>query len=367
MAIDRYTVMEPPAKLRKTAENPSSFKRPASAQAMARPALASGQQLRPPSRLMNGTTQSSTSRFASSTSAYKTNSTQNSYNKSLSQSSNQLPRGHSRSKSHVAGYRQLNSDQDQHGKAQQQASNGMVPFSISTFYQSVLKSASRHVSLGVSSKSDPTHKYHVCTQSCSAPADLPSSSMAYILEKEDESPEDSSLTSALQEKLVIRGDRSSMPHQERCKSTQEPYISNSANHVSLKPKFCGSSKRDGVTRKTKLPLSSPVKTPKSGLPPSKPSQTMARGKTPKKGPGPVTSPTKPLFLSKESNLTHPDWNDTGMESRIKMMETMFHALKGQMEGTSFERSSTKELIETMKMRSKLYILVLVFRLMKLNI
>lgn len=42
------------------------------------------------------------------------------------------------------------------------------------------------------------------------------------------------------------------------------------------------------------------------------------------------------------------------------MESMFHQLKGQMEGTSFDRNTQKELIETMKMRSRFcYVLLMI--------
>jgi hypothetical protein len=366
--LTKHIVAEPPAKLRKTAENISNVKRPASAQSMARPAASSNQQLRAPSRLMNGVSQTSTSRFASSTTGYRSNTTQNGYTKQLSQSTNQLPRSHARSKSHITGYRQPNASQDQVETAQQQSSNGMKPFTISSFYRQDFKSAPRHASVSVSSQPNRIHQHHhVSPRSCSAPAHLCPTSMVSIREIESGSSEDSSLASALQTGLFITN-CTSLSLEEKAKSgfSNKSRIIDSENHVSSQPEYSISPKQNGLTRGSRLPRLSPVKTRMLDIPPPSPLQTTVRRMSPKKGSGPTNSPTRPLFLSKDSNLTHPDWGDNGMEDRMKMMETMFHALKGQMEGTSFERSSTKELIDTMKMRSKLNIFLLNCPLTKLK-
>jgi hypothetical protein len=62
---------------------------------------------------------------------------------------------------------------------------------------------------------------------------------------------------------------------------------------------------------------------------------------------------KPLFLSKDSNLTQPiDWAGTAIENRLAAMEGLYEVMKSQMEGTTFERSSMKELMEQMRARSE---------------
>ena len=308
---------------------------------MARPGAASGQQLRPPSRVMNAGSQSSSSRLASSTSAYRTNSTQNGYNRPFSQSSNQVPRGHSRSKSHITGYRQSNNSQDQQGATQQQGTNGMKPFSISTFSQCISKSKSRSASLAVSIGAASSIECHVCPRSYSDPLPTRLSPVRSSARVQDESSEDSSLASAFQAKLVIR-----TSHPEYCN------VVDSTNHVPSRLKTLGPPKKRGVACNSKLPQLSPPKSRMQVRHPLSPSQTTMQRNSHKKASGLPNSPTKPFYLSKDSNLTHPDWDDNGIGSRVAMMETMFHALKGQMEGTTFERSSTKELIDTMKTRSK---------------
>jgi kinesin family protein C1 len=55
-------------------------------------------------------------------------------------------------------------------------------------------------------------------------------------------------------------------------------------------------------------------------------------------------------MSKDSNLTLPDWDNKGIEGRIALVEGLYESLKTQMEGTSFERSSMKELMEAMRVR-----------------
>jgi hypothetical protein len=67
----------------------------------------------------------------------------------------------------------------------------------------------------------------------------------------------------------------------------------------------------------------------------------------------LATPFNYRFLSKDSNLTHPDWDNKGIEGRIALVEGLYESLKTQMEGTSFERSSMKELMEAMRVRSKI--------------
>ena len=71
------------------------------------------------------------------------------------------------------------------------------------------------------------------------------------------------------------------------------------------------------------------------------------------------SPTKanlhgtPLFLHRDSNLKAPpaaQWGQTDTTERIAHMEGMFEALKSQMEGTTFERSSMKEIVDLLRQR-----------------
>jgi len=61
-----------------------------------------------------------------------------------------------------------------------------------------------------------------------------------------------------------------------------------------------------------------------------------------------------MFLSKESTLTVPDWDHPdGLQNRMNMMDVLFQGLKHQMEGTTFERTTMKELIEAAKGRGVL--------------
>ncbi len=94
---------------------------------------------------------------------------------------------------------------------------------------------------------------------------------------------------------------------------------------------------------------SPAKTPRSSksgtlLPAS------AGIRSPTKGVGLPATPLNCRFMSKDSNLTLPDWDNKGIEGRIALVEGLYESLKTQMEGTSFERSSMKELMEAMRVR-----------------
>lgn len=67
-----------------------------------------------------------------------------------------------------------------------------------------------------------------------------------------------------------------------------------------------------------------------------------------------TSPTKHEFLVKGSDLPAFDvasW-DQGIEGRLESMEGMFNMLKSQMDGTTFEKSATKEMMELLRTQSK---------------
>jgi hypothetical protein len=76
--------------------------------------------------------------------------------------------------------------------------------------------------------------------------------------------------------------------------------------------------------------------------------------SPKKGMARATSPCKTRFLSKDSNLTETAWEDNGVGERIARFEAGVEMMKVQMEGTTYERNSMKELIEMMKTRSKFF-------------
>jgi hypothetical protein len=101
-------------------------------------------------------------------------------------------------------------------------------------------------------------------------------------------------------------------------------------------------------KKSKIPqLATPVSAKKLMPPPS-----FVPIKSPKKGVSCPPSPAKPLFLNKYSNLTEPTaWEPNELEKRLKIMEAMQNQLQSQMEGTTFERSSMKEMMEMMKQRS----------------
>jgi hypothetical protein len=96
---------------------------------------------------------------------------------------------------------------------------------------------------------------------------------------------------------------------------------------------------------------SPAKTPRTSAK-SILSQASTDRRSPTKGVGQPATPLNCRFVSKYSNLTLPDWDNKGIEGRIALVEGLYESLKTQMEGTSFERSSMKELMEAMRVRSR---------------
>lgn len=111
-----------------------------------------------------------------------------------------------------------------------------------------------------------------------------------------------------------------------------------------------SSRQGSPTRQTPAPSH----TPTQPLPAHLFSESMPapRWKTPAKTPAKTSSPTKPQFLNKCSNLRAPldAWDGSVLEAKMENMENMFQVLKGQMEGTTFERSHMKEIMELMRAR-----------------
>jgi hypothetical protein len=309
---------------------------------MTRPSSSSTQNMRPPGTFAS-------TRLGASTSAYRPTGLSNGYGKSLSQSTNQIPRGHSRSKSQLTHNRQIPASQQQQDTVKE-PSHGMHPLTISSYSQRPILSQTRYSSLNFAPVIASRHEFY---RSSSAPALQPPvfsvptvSSLVSITEKEDETSEDSSLISAFQTKLALC-DNDERPSSETSKSSISQATDDvfCINHVpSAQSAISTSPKRP--KKGSRIPQLSPPKQPKPEMMCGSPSQPKVPKKTPMNG-----LPSKPPFLTKDSNLTHPDWDSNGLESRLKMMETIFHTMKGQMDGTSFERSSTKELIETMKMRS----------------
>jgi hypothetical protein len=105
----------------------------------------------------------------------------------------------------------------------------------------------------------------------------------------------------------------------------------------------------------KLPIPIPRKSPVTLKKPGAVLHFAASLMSPTKRAGGATSPSKPVFLSKDSNLTSTAWeNDNSVATRLASMETFYEHMKSQMEGTSFQQSSMKEMIEMMKQRSKLF-------------
>ena len=110
-------------------------------------------------------------------------------------------------------------------------------------------------------------------------------------------------------------------------------------------------------RNTQIPSHTPPHTPT--LNPFMQSIPLSCGISSAKSRVGTPSPIKfPEFLSKSSNLRAPigNWDGTVLEAKMENMENMFQVLKGQMEGTTFERSHMKETMELMKARCEVFLL-----------
>jgi hypothetical protein len=238
----------------------------------------------------------------------------------------------------------------------------MKPFIISTFSQDVPKQSSRCTSLELSYKVNSRPNYHVVQRTCSEPLSQHVFSFSSIPENQDEITADSYLYPV--HETILKSPRlqnslenlHKLPEEFKKTRCENPSVNSlviPTSHVSALSQSLQSPKRPRRVHGTRLPFPSPRKPnyDKHNILPPSPLKTVAKGKSPQKGLSQNTSPSKPLFLSKDSNLTHPDWSNNGLESRMASFEGMFIALKGVMEGTTFEKNSMKELLEMMKIRS----------------
>ncbi|KAE9964094.1 hypothetical protein BLS_008654 [Venturia inaequalis] len=105
--------------------------------------------------------------------------------------------------------------------------------------------------------------------------------------------------------------------------------------------------------KTPRPLQSsqiPVSTPKKNLDTSV-VKFQAPSLKPRANSSPQKSPTRPLFMSKDTNLLAPiAWEQGAIDKRLEHMQNMFETMKSQMDGTNFESKGMKDIIELLKTR-----------------
>lgn len=335
--------MEPPAKQRKIVEpaaqstaQSTGIHRPASAQSIARPGTAGGQ-LRPPSRV-NGHSQSLINpRLAQSTTS-RTGSTYASTSSTrpqLSQSVYGQPRGHVRAKSQMAAPRQANT-QDITGALQSKLANGTHPPTISICAKFFGKEG---VNLRGTRRSVPLKRAAIRTsssRSCSAPVRSNLLCASPVIAADGHAPANSDMCRAM----------ANLQPQDQRQSTlkgSKPIKAFKTTHSMISRSFHSSAECS-----SKIPYASPAKTPKASV--NSGTLLKASGRKSPKGVGQLAT-LNYRFLSKDSNLTHPDWDNKGIEGRIALVEGLYESLKTQMEGTSFERSSMKELMEAMRVRS----------------
>lgn len=73
---------------------------------------------------------------------------------------------------------------------------------------------------------------------------------------------------------------------------------------------------------------------------------------PRANSSPHKSPSRPLFMSKDTNLLAPiAWDAQGaIDKRLENMQNMFESMKSQMDGTNFESKGMKDIIELLRAR-----------------
>jgi hypothetical protein len=226
--------------------------------------------------------------------------------------------GHSRAKSQSVAPKQLAT-----AEMPPPRQNGRKPFTLST--QSTVSNSAAHQGI--------CHKMYMAKTLSSRPAPACRSVS---------SPVDYHVMSESSVRSSASGERLHQMSQLQVQTSH--YVDEShykIPNISSSPRDISSSHSSA---KSQLMVTTPQRAPS----PTKPT---VRSKSSKKMAS--CSPRKPNFLSKDSNLTNPtDWNGTAIENRLAAMEGLYDVMKSQMEGTTFERSSMKELMEQMRARSK---------------
>jgi hypothetical protein len=98
----------------------------------------------------------------------------------------------------------------------------------------------------------------------------------------------------------------------------------------------------------------PVSTPKKNLETSLVKFEPPTLSKPHSNSSPQKSPTRQYFLNKDANLLAPiAWDAAGaLDKRLESMTNIFESMKSQMEGTTFESKSMKDVIEMLRTRGK---------------
>jgi hypothetical protein len=336
--------VEPPSKQRKVAAQHQDGRRPASALGTARLG-ASTNMMRPQVRPLPGASHSVN--LHRPPSAASNNRIPNG-RPGLSQSYRAQPgKGHNRAKSQNTGLQRslmMREEYEEDGKA---TTNGMPAFSISSTISipsgasSLRGTRSTRVPLKKSVSYDNIFTQRNVSAPVFATLCRPASAMSVRL---DTVPEET--TSSVMSKLQLKETPKSC-HPSPSFSLRSTVRHGASFNVSQLPSTPTKSASVG----SKLPQRTPRATPKTGTKPSLPSKLNGAGESPRQGVVQLGSPSKQAFLSKDSNLTVPDWaHPDGIQNRLAMMEGLYQGLKTQMEGTTFERSSMKELIEVARAR-----------------
>lgn len=96
----------------------------------------------------------------------------------------------------------------------------------------------------------------------------------------------------------------------------------------------------------------PISTPKKNLETSVVMLEVPTLSKPRANSSPQKSPSRQLFLNKDTNLLAPiAWDAQGaLDKRLESMQNIFENMKSQMEGTTFESKGMKDIIELLKTR-----------------
>jgi hypothetical protein len=269
----------------------------------------------------------------------------------LSQSYRKPPttKGHLRAKSQATGLQRMaipRNTYEEHGEGEEDetTTNGMPPISLSS---NITMRSSTCELRGTRSSSVPLKKSASCetirAQShVSAPEFVVPNRPASALSTRLPTVHEDAISFSMSKLAISCGPSPVLSSKRIVRHCQPPMTA----HLAATPtKSLGS----------KLPQLALQTTPKTGLKLSQPSKLNGvMESSPTRRTGLSSSPTKQVFLSKESNLTVPDWeHPNGFDNRYAMMEGMMETFKSQMAGTTFDRESTKQLVEMCKERGRL--------------
>ncbi|QDS74807.1 hypothetical protein FKW77_002258 [Venturia effusa] len=100
---------------------------------------------------------------------------------------------------------------------------------------------------------------------------------------------------------------------------------------------------------SQIPVSTPKKNIETSVVKFQAPPTLLK---PRANSSPQKSPSRPLYMSKDTNLLAPiAWEAQGaIDKRLESMQNMFETMKSQMDGTNFESKSMKDMIEMLRAR-----------------